>query len=479
MGFVISVSIFSSQPSIPVHLLLTNHHFCGEMAMTTWAMEELAGAKLGDGRLNVRRIKRAARFADKPTARIPGACPDWAETQAVYRFFDQASDGKRSLGWQDILDPHIAQTEARMRQHPVVLCLQDSTELDFNGQDIDGLGPLSYETQRGMYRHPTYGVMPEREPLGVTDAWMWAREKKASDGTRTGIRESLRWREGYERIAKTALTLPGTRLVYVADREADIAEPMQRAHALGSPADGLVRSKHNRCLPDGGKRWAEVLARAPLGEIEFRRASRHGQAARIVRQQIFARPVSLADGQGGRMSVTGLIAKETAAPVGVKPVEWRLLTNRTAQTLDDLVERIEWYRGRWEIEIFFNVLKNGCRVEALQLGRLGKIERALAVYLGVSWRRARWVRLGRTHPDLAATARFTDEEWKGAYILAKKPVPKTTPTLRELVRQIAMLGGFLARKSDGEPGAKTLWLGFQRIRDFVEGGEHMRSINAV
>ena len=401
--------------------------------MTTWAMEEFAGAKLGDRRLNARLIKLATRFADKPTASIPGACPDWAETQAAYRFFDQASDGKRSLGWQDILEPHIAQTEARMRQHPVVLCLQDSTELDFNGQGIDGLGPLSYEARRGMYLHPTYVVTPEREPLGVTDAWMWAREKKASDGTRPGIRESLRWTEGHERIAETVLTMPGTRLVYVADREADIAELMQRAHALGSPADWLIRSNHNRCLPDGG----------------------------------------------GRRLVTCLIAKETAAPDGVKPVERRLLTHRAAQTLDDLVELIEWYRCRWEIEIFFNVLKNGCRVEALQLGSVGKIELALAVYMVVSWRLARLVRLGRTHPDLAATALFTDEEWKGAYILAKKPIPKTAPTLREVIRRIAMLGGFLARKSDGEPGVKTLWLGFQRIRDFVEGVEHMRSIHAV
>ena len=123
--------------------------------MMTWAAEEFAGAVLGDARLNKRLIKLAARFADKPTASIPGACPDWAETQAVYRFFDQASHEKRPMGWQDILDPHITQTEARMRQHPVVLCLQDTTELDFNGPSIDGLGPLSYEAQRGMYLHPT------------------------------------------------------------------------------------------------------------------------------------------------------------------------------------------------------------------------------------------------------------------------------------------------------------------------------------
>ena len=446
--------------------------------MATWAAEEFAGAELGDGRLARRLIKLAATFADKPTASIPGACPDWSETQAVYRFFDQASTAKRALGWQDILDPHIARSEARMRQHPVVLCLQDTTELDFNGQDIAGLGPLSYEAQRGMYVHPTYVVTPEREPLGITDAWMWAREFKGPDGKRAGVRESLRWIEGYERIAETALTMPETRLVYVADREADILELMQCAHALGNPADWLVRSQHNRSLPDGGKLWAEVINGEAVGEIEFMLPSRHGQAARVVRQQLRARSIHLPDGHGGRLRVTCLIAKEMAPPDGVKAVEWRLLSNRKAETLDDLVELIEWYRCRWEIETFFNVLKNGCRVEALQLGSAGKIELALAVYMVVSWRLARLVRLGRTHPDLDATALFTDEEWKGAYVLAKKPVPKTPPSIREVIRQVAMLGGFLGRKSDGEPGVKTLWLGFQRVRDFVEGVEHMRAINA-
>ena len=66
--------------------------------MATWAMEEFAGAELGDGRLRQRLIKLATRFADKPTSSIPGACNDWAETQAVYRFFDQASEKKRGLG---------------------------------------------------------------------------------------------------------------------------------------------------------------------------------------------------------------------------------------------------------------------------------------------------------------------------------------------------------------------------------------------
>ena len=441
-------------------------------------MEEFSGAALGDGRLNQRLIKLATRFADKPTASIPGACANWGETQAAYRFFDQSSDCKRALVWEDILAPHMAQTEARMRQHPVVLCLQDTTELDFNAQEAAGLGPLSYEAQRGMYLHPTYVVTPGREPLGVIDAWMWAREARGADGVRPGLRESLRWIEGYERCAETALTMPGTRLVYVADREADILELMQRAHQLGTPADWLIRSQHNRCLPEGGKLWADVLAGSVLGEIEFIMASRHGQAARTVRQEIRARLITLADGQGARLSVTCLIAKEMNAPAGVKPVEWRLLTNRSAEGFDALVELIDWYRCRWSIETFFHVLKNGCRVEALQLGSIGKIELALAVYLVVSWRLARLVQMGRTHPDLEAALLFSELEWKGAYILAKKSVPTTPPTVREVIRQIAMLGGFLGRKGDGEPGVKTLWQGLQRLRDFVQGVEHMRDIYA-
>ena len=439
-------------------------------------MEEFAGAALGDERLNQRLVKLATRFADKPSASIPGACEDWSETQAAYRFFEQTSDQKRQLGWQDILAPHMACTEARMRQHPVVLCLQDTTELDFNGQETAGLGPLSHEAQRGMYLHPTYVVTPDREPLGVTDAWMWAREAKGDDGQRPGILESRRWIEGYQRIAETAPEMPDTRLIYVADREADILELMQCAHHLGTPADWLIRSQHNRALPDGGKLWASVLAATPLGEIEFTMASRQGQAARDVRQQLWARPVSLTDGRGGQLSVTCLIAREINAPAGCKPVEWRLLTNRVADGFAAAIELIDWYRCRWEIETFFHVLKNGCRVEALQLGNVAKLELALAVYLVVSWRLARLVKLGRTHPDLEASALFTETEWKGAYILAKKAIPKKPPTTRELVRQIAMLGGFLGRKGDGEPGVKTLWLGMQRLRDFVEGMAHMQAI---
>lgn len=146
---------------------------------------------------------------------------------------------------------------------------------------------------------------------------MRARAKKEKSGIGGGPEESLRWVEGYERIADMAAHLPQTRLVYVADREADLMRWMLWAQDLGLPADWLVRALRNRCLPDGQKPWQHTHAGVAVGEI----------------------------------------ARETDAPAGVKPIEWHLLTTREANTLADAVELIDWYRARREIEILFNVLK--------------------------------------------------------------------------------------------------------------------------
>jgi hypothetical protein len=366
-----------------------------------------------------------------------------------------------------------------MREHPIVLCLQDTTELNFNGQEIDGLGPLSYEAQRGMYVHPTYAVSLAREPLGVLDAWMWAREPKDENGQRDGLRESIRWTEGYQRIAECAQELPDTRLVYVADRESDLMELMKVAHDLDYPVDWLIRSKHNRILPNGNKLWEDLTESEALGEICFTMPSRQGQKARAVRQQVWLKRVLLRDKKRGQIEITCLIAREVNAPKGVKAIEWRLITNRSAESFEAAAELIDWYRARWEIELFFNVLKNGCRVEALQLSTIERLELALALYMVVSWRIARLMRLGRTCPDLNAELLFDRDEWQGAFILNKKKPPKKPPTLNEVVRLVAMLGGFLARKRDGEPGVKTIWLGLQRVMDFAAGLSFAREIQEV
>ena len=438
--------------------------------------EEFSGLNLGDVRLNKRAIKLANRLMAKPTASIPMACESWSETQAAYRFL--AND---SIDWHQILRPHQEQTEQRLGKHAVVLCLEDTTELDFNGQEIAGLGRLNYEQRRGMYVHPTYAVTPQREPLGVLKLHMWARadrvetvpdkdspEKKGSQAAKEEItKESARWIKGYEHVAHRAEHLPQTRLVYVADRESDMIELMWRAQQLGTPADWLIRAKHNRCLPESKRLWEHAAEGEPSGEMSFVMPSREGQKARTVRQQLWAKRVNLPMGKDQSVSVTCIVAQEINAPDGVKPVVWRLLTNREAPTLDDIIQLIDWYRARWEIEIFFHIFKNGCRIEALQLSQMDRIERALALFMVVSWRVAHLMRLGRTCPDLDAALFFQPDEIRGTYLLMKKKPPEKTPTLNDVLRLIAQLGGFLARKCDGDPGVKTIWIGLQRVVDAV------------
>lgn len=172
--------------------------------------------------------------------------------------------------------------------------------------------------------------------------------------------------------------------------------------------------------------------------------------------------IELPAGKGKTVAVTSIVAREFDAPAGIKPIEWRLLTNRVAVSLDDAIELIDGYRARWEIEMLFNILKNACRVEALQLSAIGRLERALALFMVVAWRIAHLMRLGRTAPDLDAELFFDPDEIRGAYQLTSVKQP-AKPSLNEVLRLIARLGGFLGRKSDGEPGVKTIWLGLKEV----------------
>jgi hypothetical protein len=111
-----------------------------DTAAVSWAAEELASVDLGDARLNRRLVRVAEQLGAQPGASIPVACGGWAETQAAYRWL-----AHENVAWESVLAPHWDCSVARMREQPVVLCVQDSTELNYTAQPgIAGLGQLSY-----------------------------------------------------------------------------------------------------------------------------------------------------------------------------------------------------------------------------------------------------------------------------------------------------------------------------------------------
>jgi len=111
----------------------------------------------------------------------------------------------------------------------------------------------------------------------------------------------------------------------------------------------------------------------------------------------------------------------------------------------------------------------GCRLEQLQLEKAEALERALATYAIIAWRLLWLTYEARCHPGETVEGVLSKPEWQVLYCyIHQTPVPPLVPPLLvDCVRWIARLGGFLGRKSDGEPGVKTLWLGLQRLEDMA------------
>lgn len=57
---------------------------------------------------------------------------------------------------------------------------------------------------------------------------------------------------------------------------------------------------------------------------------------------MYAQCTALSDGRRRRCEVTCVVAREIGTAPGVKPIEWRGLTHRTADTLASVVELIDW-----------------------------------------------------------------------------------------------------------------------------------------
>ena len=157
---------------------------------------------------------------------------------------------------------------------------------------------------------------------------------------------------------------------------------------------------------------------------------------------------------------------------GRQLIRWLLLTTLPIDTPEQLLQAVQWHRYRWLIECFHFTLKRGCGLEDLQLETAFRLRQALATYTIVAWRLMWLTYRARLTPDEPCDTVLNPAAWR---LLKRKFTPKsrskTPPSLRQAIRWIAQLGGFLARKQDGEPGLKTLWRGLTKLHHLVEGAQ--------
>lgn len=443
-----------------------------------WAEEELGRAPLPDRRLTQRACQLARAFWARPQAALPQACGSRAQTKAAHRFFDHPGVTMTAL-----LASHTQATARRMAREAVVLAVQDTTSLHYSTHPATGrLGLIGTDPAGaiGMHVHSTLAFNVAGTPLGLVDVQCWPRDpedfgkKHARHQLPLEAKESVRWLRSLEQLERLQPRCPPTRLVSVGDREADIYELFVWATAKAGRPDLLIRAERDRLLADSQEHLLEHLQAQPLaGHLQLRLPRQGARAARVAMLSVRFAPVELRaprrKGQLPSVRLWAVSAWEEAPPPGVEPLRWELLTTCAVEDLESAVEKLRWYAGRWGIEVFHRVLKSGCKIESRQLGHADRLEACLAIDLVVAWRIYHLTQLGRETPAVPCSVFFEDDQWKAlvAYVRQRPAEPALEPTLREAVRRVAELGGFLGRKSDGEPGPQVLWLGLQRLEDLT------------
>lgn len=441
----------------------------GPEAPQNWAEEEFGRVRLYDKRLKERLYTIAQDFYSSPQATIPEACGSPARVIGAYRFFQNPK-----VNMDVVLTPHTEATIERIKQHRVVLVPQDTTTLNYTAHPMtEGLGPINNIEDKavGLLLHTTLAFTESGTPLGVVDAQIWARdpEERGKRYKRKELpieqKESIKWLNSLRKVAEVQKLCPDTRLVSIGDRESDIYELFLEAAKEAGP--GLLvraeRSRNRRVEQEF--LWDFMAKRATAGFIKIHIPHSGSRKARNVLLDLRFAQVDLRPPKGYTTAVRvwAVYVRERGAKP--KPLEWMLLTTVPVESFADAQKRVEWYSGRWGIEVFHRTLKSGCRIKDRQLETADRLEACLGMDMVVAWRVYYLTMLGRETPNVPCTVFFKDIEWKALCCFVNKTPfpPLKPPTIREAVFMVAGMGGHLKRKGDGFPGTQTIWRGLAKL----------------
>ena len=456
-----------------------------------WFEQELAGCRLGDGRLD-RRLRQLVESMEAGFGEsIPLACQDWAGTKAAYRFFsnDRVSE-------EEILRGHFDATRHRFAASDgVILILHDTTEFTWQrkrpeavgftttiNSGKDKAGRYRLHTVCGMLMHSSMAVTTAGLPLGMAAVKFWNRKKfkgtaalkRKVNPTRVPIegKESMRWLDNL-RLSTELLGEPA-RCVHVADREGDIWELFCLARELDTHF--LVRRCVDRLAGDGSHKVSDAMAEVKVRGLHRVAVRDDKGRPGIARVEVSYRRMTVRPPIGKQkryptLVLTLLHAREPQEPAGRPRIDWKLITDLPVDSHDDAVEKLRWYAMRWKIEVFHKILKSGCRAEQARLRTAERLVRLIAVFCILSWRVFWLTMLNRTAPDLEPALVLTDMETTMLDRLIPDPVhDRLAPrTLSLYLTKVARLGGYLARAKDPPPGNIVMWRGLSRLNDITLG----------
>lgn len=451
-----------------------------------WAEQQFGDCELGDRRRAKRLIAVAEQVANHPSASFPQQLESWGDLKAAYRLFD-CDD----VTLEAIAEPHWERT--RSVPPGRYLLLGDTTEIDFGyRRDIEGLADIGNGSHRGFLLHNALLVEAESQSLigvaGQTIRYRKPRPKNENASQRFARdRESRVWGDVIDQIGPPA---EGVELVHVFDRGADDFEVF--CHLRENRGQSVVRARAtNRKIIAPSGNWMPLekyLRTLPVaGTYELHLRARPRQPARTAKLEVrfgaLQLPVPRHKSRYVKalgpepISMTVVWVREVNPPRRGKPIEWILYTSLPVATFADARQVVEYYECRWLVEEYHKALKTGCSVQQRLLQHADRLEPMVGLMSVVAVRLLQLKSVARNDPDRPAR-NVVPPLWLHMLKAARKNLRRVHDlTVHQFYRELAKLGGFLGRRSDGDPGWITIWRGWEKLNTLVKGAQHAINTN--
>ncbi|MDB4942153.1 MAG: putative transposase [Labilithrix sp.] len=373
----------------------------------------------------------------------------------------------------------------------------DSSEFIFRRPDMGVLG----SGRVGFLGHfaLAVGIDGVRSPLGIVGMETIVRSETRKDRPKVSNRvhhtrpdnEELRW----WRLVEKSEEVLGSDCspVHVMDQEADSYATF--AKFVESERRFVIRTYYNRVtLPDeldyANERQSRALpkikdalacapalltvevpisARKAVTQTNKRKPGRDARTATLrfsATSVKVARPAWAASLGPTFLRLNIVHVREVNAPEGCDPVDWKLTTTESIETVDDIRAIVEAYRARWLIEEYFRALKQGCAYEKRQLENKNAILNSLAVFAPIAWQMLALRTAARCDDNVPASSVLNRLKIR---ILERHPKIRLQPgaSARAAMFAIAQLGGHI--KNNGDPGWIVLGRGYDKILSMEEG----------
>ncbi|BCL79364.1 IS4 family transposase [Ktedonobacteria bacterium brp13] len=381
----------------------------------------------------------------------------------------------------ELIQPHVQQTKEQANTSAVTLLVQDTTDIDLSHRHkISGVGQIGNERGRGFFVQTVLAVCPHpegREVLGclAQEPFVRVPAPKGEQRHQRLKREERETDVWMRQVLAIGTPDPGKIWVHVGDRGADMFPFFQTCQQ--TKTHFLVRAAQNRRIEHEDEEIAYSLMRTrswlSQASRPFEIPARHGHQARETQLQMAFGQMTLLpprnEPQASQdpMPVWVVRVWEEHAPEGEKPLEWVLLTSVPTTTMEQAWERVEWYKHRWLVEDYHQCLKSGCRIEERQLQQVDSLIRLLGFLSPLAIRLLQVRELARVDPERLASEVI--DPLMLAVLAERSDQSPTTMTLSTFWIEIARLGGYLARASDGPPGWRTIWKGWLFLQTLLEG----------